>query len=442
MKLIKLSKIIVPENRQRKTFDAGRIKELAESIKNVGLLHPIVVLPSSSEEFRLVAGERRLRALETIKEEHFCNGQLVSEGFALCSFTAELDDFERREAELDENIKRVDLTWQERAGAINALAALRREQKPETTKIEIAQELAAATDVSVEAARAEIARAEVVGRMIDDPKVAAARTFREAYTIASKLIESEFTAALAAATGDVSSEHSCITGDCISAMSVLPPASFDCIITDPPYGMGADSFGDAGPSHAYSDTKDDAMRIAKQIILHGLVLCKPAAHLYVFCDIDNFHELRDFCAANAWKPWRTPLVWDKGGALGHNPIPDQAIRRSYETILYAYRDNRPGIVFSSDVIRGIPTVSAPTHPAEKPALLYKHLLSRSCRPGDSVLDPCCGTGAVFEAANMLHLRATGIELDPTYTNMAKGRFTKGTASDTSSVNSPDSVSSL
>ena len=54
--LIDISKIKVAE-RIRKDF--GNIKELADDIKENGLINPPVVTP----DFELIAGERRLRAL-------------------------------------------------------------------------------------------------------------------------------------------------------------------------------------------------------------------------------------------------------------------------------------------------------------------------------------------------------------------------------------------
>lgn len=427
MKLIPLTSIVVPPDRQRKEFPAAKMRELEESILSLGLMHPIVVRETESE-IRLVAGERRMRCLQKIAEDkmiYFCDGVEIEPGLAACIRTSDLSELELREAELDENIKRQELSWQERCGALNGLLALRREQaekKGETvTTVAIARELADSTDTSVEGARAELARAEFVSTMMTHPKVAEARSLREAYTVAMKITDSELTAALAKATGETMSEHVMIAEDCISAMSTLPLASFDCVITDPPYGMGADNFGNAGPVHQYVDDKAGAILIASQIITHAAILCKEAAHLYMFCDIDQFHELRAIAERQGFKPWRTPLIWDKGGALGHNPIPAQGLRRSYETILYAYRGDKPGIVFMSDVIRGISTAASPLHPAEKPAALYRHLLQRSCRPGDTVLDPCCGTGAVFEAATSLKLRATGIEIDPEYAKIASSR---------------------
>ena len=61
--LIDIDKIKV-ENRIRKDF--GNITELAEDIKQNGLINPPVVIAESDGTFTLLAGERRLRAMRSL----------------------------------------------------------------------------------------------------------------------------------------------------------------------------------------------------------------------------------------------------------------------------------------------------------------------------------------------------------------------------------------
>jgi ParB family chromosome partitioning protein len=82
----------------RKHFDEGALKELSSSIKEHGLLQPIVVI-EKEEGYLLIAGERRLRAhklakLPTIK--------------AIIA-TVEIDEQRLRELALIENIQRENL---------------------------------------------------------------------------------------------------------------------------------------------------------------------------------------------------------------------------------------------------------------------------------------------------------------------------------------------
>src|SRR5947207_4827425 len=54
--------LIRPSKRNpRKDFDADALTELAASIKELGVLQPIVVVPAG-KSYRIVAGERRWRA--------------------------------------------------------------------------------------------------------------------------------------------------------------------------------------------------------------------------------------------------------------------------------------------------------------------------------------------------------------------------------------------
>jgi ParB family transcriptional regulator, chromosome partitioning protein len=56
---------ITPNPRQpRRTFDEDALEELAESIRQVGLLQPVVVRAAGSGRYELIMGERRWRASE------------------------------------------------------------------------------------------------------------------------------------------------------------------------------------------------------------------------------------------------------------------------------------------------------------------------------------------------------------------------------------------
>ena len=61
--LIDITKIKT-ENRIRKDF--GNIQELADDIKQNGLINPPVVIAETDGTFTLLAGERRLRAMRSL----------------------------------------------------------------------------------------------------------------------------------------------------------------------------------------------------------------------------------------------------------------------------------------------------------------------------------------------------------------------------------------
>jgi len=92
---------------KRRREDMGDIDGLAESIKKHGLLHPIII----DEHRRLVAGGRRLEACKRLGWEYVPTRML-----------GELTEAELREIELEENLRRKDLTEYERSKKMLELA--------------------------------------------------------------------------------------------------------------------------------------------------------------------------------------------------------------------------------------------------------------------------------------------------------------------------------
>ena len=88
----------------RKTFDEEELKHLSDSIRNHGVLQPLVVR-QVGEEFQLIAGERRLRAAQIVG--------LAEVPVHLVEFT----DQQVLEAALVENIQRADLNPLEKANS-------------------------------------------------------------------------------------------------------------------------------------------------------------------------------------------------------------------------------------------------------------------------------------------------------------------------------------
>jgi ParB family chromosome partitioning protein len=60
--LVRISAIEPDKNQPRKHFDKEALEELAASIKEHGLIQPIIVAPIGGERYRIIAGERRWRA--------------------------------------------------------------------------------------------------------------------------------------------------------------------------------------------------------------------------------------------------------------------------------------------------------------------------------------------------------------------------------------------
>lgn len=106
--MVRLTKVEPDRNQPRKNFDPEKLQELSDSIKNKGLLEPIIV-QEYEDHYEIIAGERRWRAckLAGLKE--------------IPVIIKNYEDRERVEISLIENIQREDLNPIEEANAYKRL---------------------------------------------------------------------------------------------------------------------------------------------------------------------------------------------------------------------------------------------------------------------------------------------------------------------------------
>lgn len=429
MNLTPIDSIHILENRQRREFDEARLSELASSIRSKGLFHPPVVRAADSG-YVLVAGERRLRAIQSIYtagDTISYGGERLDLGQVPVTLISELTPFEIEEAELEENTIRVDLSWQERAAAIARLHALRSAQAAQRGESQSVSDTAAEImgHQPAGSSHASINEAIILANHLADPDVAAAKSQKEAVKVVRKKLEQQKREALAQQFNPQSTPHVVVQGDFRDRVKELPDETFDVIITDPPYGVDADSFGDqAGTGHDYADTEDYARELIDTLAVESFRVTRSKAHLYMFLDLKLWEYASLQFSLAGWYVWYRPLVWAKSN--GMLPRPEHGPRNTYELILYAIKGDRKVQRVAPDTII-IPSVANPVHGAEKPVALYADLLSRSAYPGDKVLDPFCGSGPVFAAADQCKCVATGIELSPKYHAISVERIAKGSA---------------
>ncbi|MBQ2274296.1 MAG: ParB/RepB/Spo0J family partition protein, partial [Clostridia bacterium] len=107
--LVKLSEIEPNKNQPRKTFDEKAIEELSNSIKEHGLLQPILVRPLVNGAYQIIAGERRWRACR------------MAELDMVPVIIKEMDDRKTMEVSIIENLQREDLNPVEEALGFKAL---------------------------------------------------------------------------------------------------------------------------------------------------------------------------------------------------------------------------------------------------------------------------------------------------------------------------------
>jgi ParB family chromosome partitioning protein len=118
--LLPLDKIRLPQAQPRRYFDSQAMQSLVESIKQHGILSPLLVRPKGQDLYELVAGERRYRAA-------------VSAGLdEVPVVIRELTDEDALQLALLENLQREDLNPLEETEGILQLLALKLNQTSES----------------------------------------------------------------------------------------------------------------------------------------------------------------------------------------------------------------------------------------------------------------------------------------------------------------------
>ncbi len=121
-KLIDIKKIYANENQPRKVFNDEKIEELSTSIKENGLIQPIVVR-KTKEGYQIIAGERRFRACK------------LADMTKVPCIIKEYDDKQVETLAVIENIQREDLSPLEEAKAYKSLLDTYQYSQQELAKV-------------------------------------------------------------------------------------------------------------------------------------------------------------------------------------------------------------------------------------------------------------------------------------------------------------------
>src|SRR5438093_1329345 len=102
--------LVEPNRKQnRSIFDPDRLQELANSIKEQGVLQPILVRPIVAGRYEIIAGERRYRACKIVGLKH------------IPAIVKESDDTGSMVSAFLENAQREDLSPLEKENALISL---------------------------------------------------------------------------------------------------------------------------------------------------------------------------------------------------------------------------------------------------------------------------------------------------------------------------------
>jgi len=270
-----------------------------------------------------------------------------------------------------------------------------------------------------------------------------------------------------------------LRGDCLEVMKTLPDKSIDLFVCDLPYGcLAQEPRSVANPTNQHRpgyapterkgcawDVKIDLPQFWDQVKR----LCKDDhTPVLMFCSTKFGVEL-----VNSNPEWfRYDLVWNKMRGVSFltaNKMP----MRSHEMIYVFskkgatyYRtdvegdfpksiaknprknfytgDTMPNLLQDNTGKRcvlsivdssGYATRKKGQHPTQKPDDLYRWLIERYSKEGDTVLDPTAGSFASVFTAQAMGRKAIGIEMDKGFYDKAASRQTETLSANTSNGDS-------
>jgi DNA modification methylase/ParB-like chromosome segregation protein Spo0J len=421
--------------RQRKEIPRASLLELRDSILETCLYHAPVAQQTAPDRFELVAGERRVRAIDLIAEEkkhfYFDKNLILPGNLPVVLLDEAINDIQKAEIELAENVVRLDLPWQDRIAALAYIHSIRKQQNPAQTLVETARAIIAEGTRELAGAQGGLAestmlrnikQATIINDHLDKPEIARARNATEAFNLIVSNEQRAFEAELIKRGQKKITTIEVRHGSLFDILPKLEPGIFDTILADPPYGIGVDTGGFRQRTvvhHNYDDSPDSARAVCSTILTEGFRICRARANLFIFCDIDLFGWLKESSARAGWDPFRTPITWIKSDSEGMAPWGREGFRRTTEWIFFA-RKGQKGLIHSPvDHLRFNRVARDDReYGPEKPVPLIRELLAASTLPGDYVLDPCCGSGSTLVAARELNMRALGIEADEKAYNLS------------------------
>jgi site-specific DNA-methyltransferase (adenine-specific) len=216
--------------------------------------------------------------------------------------------------------------------------------------------------------------------------------------------------------------------DVIDFLRTFEDESVDLICTDPAYeslekhrSVGTttrltNAWFPIFPNERFEELFEECYRVlAKQ------------RHMYIMCDQETMFHIKPIGEAAGFKFWK-PIVWDKlAMGTGYH------YRARTEFILFfekrtARGGKGKGLQLNSKSICDILQIKrlkkpkGVLYPTEKPVDLIKILIEQSTQPGQCVVDPFMGSGAVGEASLVLGRDFFGCDIEDDAITRATARL--------------------
>lgn len=388
------SVVIDRQNRQRRELTG--IEELGESIARTGLIHPIVI----TRDNVLVVGERRITAIKSLGWSHIP-----------AQYTDELDQNVLHLIELEENIRRTDIPWQDQVDAMNRYHKAKLELESEWSTDKTAEELG----VAPTKVRKNIMLAKEMER---NPTIATLPKFSVALGVAQRQNDRRMASEIRTIAAPPTSAVLNLDFNAWSDTYAGPPFNF--IHCDFPYGIGADKFdqGGAKAHGGYVDSADTYWTLCRSLARNLERVADESCHIIFWYSMKFHSETFKFLTEETdfvINPY--PLVWHKTDGAGILPDPSRGPRQCYEVAFFGHRGDRK-IVRAKSNIYGAPTVRD-KHMSEKPEPMLSHFFEMVVDGNTRILDPTAGSGSALRAAKKLNAASIlGLEVNREFAERA------------------------
>lgn len=413
---------------KRERSDLGDIDELASSIRERGLICPIAVVEmqhasperilDSSKAFLLIAGERRIRAHQ----------QLNDNTIAAHVFDRTITELDHRCLELEENIKRKDMSWIERNRAEleihRCFMSQRGGQKLAKTEEGEGWSVTATAEF-LGKDRSGLRKDLLLGEAVElyPALFEKCKNKNEANKLLERIEEKAILSELATRSKQVEGWKqqlidNYVVRDTFEGMRDLPSGLFHLVEIDPPFnidyveGMQQSSASTRLTVHEYRDQVDDYEQFLAQLFKEAHRLLAADGWLLVWFAPEPWLETVYNAITNAgFETDRLVARWYKGQTSGQNNHPDIRLTRMEESFFYARKGAariiRQGRSNSFDYAR--PHHSERCHPNEKPVELMRDIYSTFAAPRSRVLVPFAGSGNGLIAAHQLNMEVIGFD---------------------------------
>jgi len=209
-------------------------------------------------------------------------------------------------------------------------------------------------------------------------------------------------------------------GDCLEYMRTMPDKSVDCVVTDPPYGIG---YASAWRTHKEDrfEVIDGDTTLDLSYLKELRQIVKDVSCLFTFCRWDT-SELFRTALINAGFNIQSQVIWNRGihglGDLNKQfaPMHDNCWFATVGN--YRFPSHRPKSVYSIDRL----SANELLHPTQKPIPLMSKVIKDISSEGDTIFDPFMGSGTTGVACVQTGRNFIGCEIDEGYFKIAERRI--------------------